>query len=418
MVDASVPTLRLSELDKLVQLDEHKKLSVDHVRLTAQRLGVPERVLWQLLAARRAGSTPGKRDLEDATRRVGYRENGQRESGIVRLSQAGDELLPRIPDSDVTTFRADACRSLPPAEFARIDAVYTQGIRATCRWLAEHSGRPCQHDLGSSGNRTWLGPRDVDLATYMIEVLQPRFTVANPLHRGPSARLVNEWVDILGLYRLLGDLVVDSPSRGHTITLLRGAQAAFLLHGLRLELPPDLAYSVGPGLTTTPIDHESIARIWARTTNPVHAAVIATVLFTGATVIELNAIPCVALTTDALIFNGPIGYTRAPDLYVWVIPPLVRPLLQAARFYQEASDTPNRKLFAGAIGGAGRRLRDIAAACEVTIPELHHWHHSWIRQAGLLRMSEHPAPVRNTDLMFGLQLAQRPRRRPHTKRRR
>lgn len=223
--------------------------------------------------------------------------------------------------------------------------------------------------------------------------------------------MVDEWSDILSLYRFLGGLIADSPGRGHTITRLRGAQAAFLLHGLRLDLPPDLAYSVGPGLTTTPIDHDVIARIRARTADPVDAAAIATALFTGATAMELNAIPCVALTTDALIFNGPIGYTHAPDLYVWVIPPPARPVLYEARAYQESRPTPNSKLFTGAIGGAGFRLRRLAAACEVTLPDLYHWHHSWIRQAGLLRMSEQPNPVRNTDLLFGLKLVPRPRRR-------
>ncbi|WP_330230729.1 hypothetical protein OHA40_33130 [Nocardia sp. NBC_00508] len=324
---------------------------------------------------------------------------------------AGDGLLPQVSDGDVTTFLADAYRSLPPAEFARIDAVYTNGIRATCRWLAEHNGQPCDHDLNRHDQRRWLDPLGAGLAAHMLTVLQPRLAVPDRLRQGSGGGLVAEWNDILSLYRFLGGLVADSPSRGHTITRLRGAQAAFLLHGLRLDLPPDLAYSVGPGLTTTPIDHETITRIRARTANPVEAAALATALFTGATAMELNAIPCVALTADALIFNGPIGYAHAPDLYVWAIPPLARPLLYEARVYREAHDTPNSKLFAGAVGGAGFRLRRLAAACEVTLPDLYHWHHSWIRQAGLLRMSEQPTPVRNTDFLFGLKLAPRPRRR-------
>ncbi|WP_406277612.1 hypothetical protein OH799_08545 [Nocardia sp. NBC_00881] len=419
MVDASVPTLRLSELDRLGQLDEHKILSADQVRSTSQKLGVPEQTLWRWLEARRAGSIPADLDeLTDApTKQVGYRQIRVRQSRIVTLPEtAGDEPLPQISDGDVTTFRADAYRSLPPAEFARIDAVYTQGIRATCRWLAENSGHPCHHDLDQNGDWSGLGTH-TDLAQYMLTVLQPRLTVADHLRSGRGAGLVEEWNDILGLYRFLGGLVADSPSRGHTITRLRGAQAAFLLHGLRLDLPPDLAYSVGPGLTTIPIDHKVISRIHAGTANPADAAAIATVLFTGATAIELNAVPCVALTADALIFNGPIGYTHASDLYVWVIPPLARPLLHSARVYREMHDTPDSKLFAGAIGGAGFRLRKIAAACGLTIPDLYHWHHSWIRQAGLLRMSEQPSPVRNTDLLFGLKLVQRPRRRRARQRR-
>ncbi|WP_039801551.1 hypothetical protein [Nocardia araoensis] len=472
MVDASVPTLRPSELERLAQLDEHNELSADQVRSSSQRLGVPEEDLWRWLEERRGASAPTRRidvpeqqaarvevpdppttrvdvpeqtaaavevpdpptarvdvpdppttriDVPDPpttridgpeppTRHVGYGEINHRPSRIITLSEAaGGGLLPQISDGDVTTFRADAYRSLPPDEFARIDAVYTDGIQTACRWLAEHTGRACRHDLNQNGVGSWLGPRGAGLAEYMLSVLQPRLTVPERFHQG--AGVVDEWNDILSLYRFLGALVADSPSRGHTITRLRGAQAAFLLHGLRLDLPQDLAYSVGPGLTTVPVDDELVARVRARTADPVDAAAIVTALFTGATAMELNAIPCVALTTDALIFNGPIGYTHAPDLYVWVIPPPARPLLYEARAYQESRPTPNTKLFAGAIGGAGFRLRRLAAACEVTLPDLYHWHHSWIREAGLLRKSDQPTPVRNTDLLFGLKLAPRPRRR-------
>ncbi|MEU6189353.1 hypothetical protein [Nocardia sp. NPDC047038] len=462
MADASVPTLRPSELERLAQLDEHNELSADQVRSSSQRMGVPEEDLWRWLEDRRSASAPTRRidvperptahvevpdpstahvDVSDPTttrvdvpdppttriavpdppttridgpepptRHVGYGEINHRQSRIITLPEAaGGGLLPQISDGDVTTFRADAYRSLPPEEFARIDAVYADGIQLACRWLAEHTGRPCRHDLNQNGVGSWLGPRGAGLAEYMLSVLQPRLSVPDRFQQG--AGLVDEWNDILSLYRFLGGLVADSPSRGHTITRLRGAQAAFLLHGMRLDLPPDLAYSVGPGLTTVPIDDDLVARVRARTADPVDAAAIVTALFTGATAMELNAIPCVALAADALIFNGPIGYTHAPDLYVWVIPPSARPLLYEARVHQESRPTPNTKLFAGAIGGAGFRLRRLAAACEVTLPDLYHWHHSWIREAGLLRKSEQSTPVRNTDLLFGLKLAPRPRRR-------
>ncbi|MEU2037080.1 hypothetical protein [Nocardia niwae] len=493
MVDASVPTLRPSELERLAQLDEHNELSAEQVRSSSKRLGVPEEDLRRWLADRRGASAPADRDdapeppttridapesagaradaepaarqtgvpepattqtggsepaatrigvpepattrigvpepattrigvpepattrinvPEPPTKYVGYGEGNPRPSRIITLSDAvGDGLLPQISDGDVTTFRADAYRSLPSKEFARIDAVYTDGIQTTCRWLAEHTGRPCRHDLNQNGVGSWLGPRGAGLAEYMLSVLQPRLASPDRFPQGHSAGVVDEWNDILSLYRFLGSLVADSPGRGHTITRLRGAQAAFLLHGLRLDLPPDLAYSVGPGLTTVPIDDDLVARIRARTADPVDAAALATALFTGATAMELNAIPSVALTADALIFNGPIGYTHAPDLYVWAIPPAARPLLYDARVHQEARPASNGKLFAGAIGGAGFRLRRLAAACEVTLPDLYHWHHSWIRQAGLLRRSEQPTPARNTDLLFGLKLAPRPRRR-------
>lgn len=46
--------------------------------------------------------------------------------------------LPQLPDADVVRFRADAYRWLDPAEFARVDAVYGQGLAAACRWLPRH----------------------------------------------------------------------------------------------------------------------------------------------------------------------------------------------------------------------------------------------------------------------------------------
>src|SRR5262249_56975277 len=41
--------------------------------------------------------------------------------------------LPSLPDADVSWFRAEAYRRLPTEEFARVDAVYAQGLDAACR---------------------------------------------------------------------------------------------------------------------------------------------------------------------------------------------------------------------------------------------------------------------------------------------
>lgn len=412
VTEASIPTLRPSALDRLARLDEDGTLSADHVRSASQKLGVSERTLWRWLAARKVKSAPmaGEELPEAVTRRIGYRQviTGQAETAIVAMA-VGDEILPRLPDSDVDTFRADAYRGLSPEEFARVDAVYARGIDATCRWLTAHGGRPCRHDPDQKPDPNWLGPGDAALAEHMRNVLRPRHAVRRRLPDRPYTGQLDEWHDTLGLYRFLGELVSDSPNRAHTIARLRGAQAAFLLHGRRLDLPSDLTYSVGPGLTTKRLEEETVERIRARTRNPVDAAAIATVLFTGATIMELNAIPCASLTSEALIFTGPIGCARPADVYVWVIPTPARPLLQAARMYQETRAHPNPKLLAGAVGGAGDRLQATAALCEVTLPELHHWHHSWIRQAGLLRRIEQPRYVRNTDLLFALHLTPHPR---------
>ncbi|MGI5218611.1 hypothetical protein [Nocardia sp. CA-290969] len=344
---------------------------------------------------------------EPGTRQMGYREAGRRPRATVSVT-AGDHLLSRIPDSDVATFRADAYRRLTPAEFARVDAVYTAGLEATCRWLTARSGLPCRHDLDRRGDPIWFGRDEVAVAEHMRSVLRPRPAPRGFLPGASGAGPVDEWLDILGLYRFLGSFVAGSPGRGNTVVRLRGAQASFLLHGMRLDLPPDLNYSVGPGLTTVRLDSRTVERIRIGAGHPVDAAALATALFTGATMVELGAVPRAGLTRDALIFTGPIGYARAADVYVWVIPRSARDLLHDAYLHQEGCADRGPKLFAGALGGAGRRLRSTAARCGVVLPALHHWNHSWIRGAGLLRGLESPEYVRNSDLLFGLRLIPSP----------
>ncbi|MET8799436.1 hypothetical protein ABZV91_23925 [Nocardia sp. NPDC004568] len=403
MTETSGATLRPSALDRLIQLDENEELSVDDVRSAARKLGLAEGQLQQWLTFRRARRSPVAPGAapEGATRIMGYRDAEHRDRIVEVALTTGDDGLPWIPDSDVTTFRADAHRSLAAAEFARLDTVYTEGIDATCRWLTARTGRPCTHHPDGAATPIPFGEPGAAgyLWDHTFSTARPGF--AEVSHPG-------ERHEILGLYRFLGELVCGSPGRGHTVARLRGAQAGFLLHGMRLELPPDLNYSVGPGLTTTRVEDSTIGQIRARTANPVDAAALTTLLCTGATMVELGSVPCTGLTRDGLVFTGPIGYVQAADLYVWVLPGPVRALLHEARAYQETRPEPAAKLFAGAIGGAGRRLRQTAAQCGVTLPDLHHWHHSWIRGAGLLRRAESPEPARNTDMLFALRLCPNP----------
>ncbi|MGW1738587.1 hypothetical protein ACWCPQ_07205 [Nocardia sp. NPDC001965] len=404
MTETSDSALRRpSVLEQLIQLDESGGLSVDDVRNAAQQLGVAEQQVQQWLTSNRAqrATVTANAVPESATRKMGYRE-AELPTRIPEVTMTtGDDVVSRIPDSDVPTFRADAFRGLTSEEFARIDMSYAEGIDATCRWFTLRTGRPCLHhaDPGTAaGPGTQYGS-----AGYPWD--QPQSQARPEL---PEAGNTGDRREILALYRFLGDLVCDSPGRGHTIARLRGAQAGFLLHGMRLDLPADLNYSVGPGLTTERLDDETVQRIRTRTTNPVDAAALATVLCTGATMVELGCVPCTAITPDALIFTGPIGLGRAADVYVWVVPPPVRRLLQDARAYQEARRGFRSKLFAGAIGGGSGRLRRTAARCGVTVPDLYHWHHSWIRRTGLLRGATQPEHVRNTDLLFALRLCSDP----------
>lgn len=408
MTEPSGPTLRPAPEDRSSALDGNIDQTPDTVRLTVHRPGKPERTLRGWLAPGRGRAVPlPPNQPEPQTRQMGYREAGRQYRGKVSMTP-GDDMLSSIPDSDVTTFRADAYRRLEPAEFAPVDAVYKAAVEATCRWLNAQTGSPCRHDPERRAAPVWFGRAETVLAERIRAVLRPRPGARRGSLGNTAPGGIDEWLDTLGLYRFLGGFVADSPRRGHTIVRLRGAQAAFLLHGMRLELPPDLNYAVGPGMTTVVVADHTVEWIRDRAGDPVAAAALATVLCSGATMVELGSVPRTAVNGDALVFTGPIGYSQPADMYVWVVPPSVRDLLHEADRYQESRPDPSPKLFAGAVGSAGRTLRETAARCEVALPEQHPWHRSWIRQAGLLRGLDQPEYVRNTDLLFGLGLVARP----------
>lgn len=247
--------------------------------------------------------------------------------------------LPAVPDGDCVTFLPAAAAALSGADYDRVAAVYHQAVETTSRRLTACGRAP-------------------DLARRMLGYLPAPRSHLRPLYGTiPPGRILH-WHAAVGLGRLLGDLVVDSPGRGHTLTRLRGAQAAFERHGLPLVLPPNLNHMVGVGLTTTPITEQVITRIRARVANPAHAAALATLLFTGTTYRELNFLPWRALTGDTVVFPGTRRVDHPADLRVWVIPPPARPLLHAAALFQETRTVPTARLFADAIGPVGRTEPD------------------------------------------------------------
>ncbi|MEV6322721.1 hypothetical protein AB0M45_16230 [Nocardia sp. NPDC051787] len=302
--------------------------------------------------------------------------------------------LAQVPATDVRTFRADAAAALEPAEFARVDAVYAQAIETTCAWIAAHTGHPCKRAHAAGGSGRWLGDEDAALAEAMLEALHTRHAHLRKLYAHRPEVGMRSWHETLGLYRLLGGLVADSPGRYTTITRLRGAQAAFELHGLRLALPPNLAYCVGPGLSTTPVDCPLVHRIRAHTANPVHAAAVAVALFTGATIRELKTIPCLAFAIDTLICIDPVDRDDPTRLSVWPIPAAARPLLEAALLFQQTAPDPSAGLFDGAIGVQGQILRDTITTAGLITPARHPWHHGWLWQTGMLWRGPRPQPRR------------------------
>lgn len=244
-----------------------------------------------------------------------------------RTTRGEDDLPSCSVIPGVAHYRAEMFRRLDPAGFARVDAAYLHGFDTACRWLRAHS---------SSG---LIGVAPEQLQT------------------------------------ILAELVHDSPTRRHTVTRLRGAQAGFLAHGLLLIVPtpPDLLCTLnGPGLNTVPVGGQLIDRIRGSVAHPVTAAGLATTLFTG---IRPPALQYSGLTTDADAVRAtyrPVGTRTRPGPVItalFPIPRTARPLLKAAHQYcQYLLPHPRRRLFTPAAMTT-EQITAAAAACRIQLPE-------------------------------------------------
>ncbi|MDI5978245.1 hypothetical protein [Amycolatopsis magusensis] len=294
------------------------------------------------------------------------------------------EELPPLPDDDVTGFRAEAWRRLSPAEFARVDAVYGRGLDAACRWLADQPQERSplefvpRHYLRSLFP-AHLRPDEVAAGVALLQAHYPAHLLRS-LAQGllcvgsspfrASTKFPRRWDDGAALQRFLVELVTASPSRRHSIARLRGAQAGALLHGLLLVLPGDLVTAGGPGLSGLPLTAETAAAIRARVASPVHAAALATALFTGLAPIALGEAPISALAPDAATLTLALHPgTPAATICVLPVPPAARPLLSAARIFLTLRGTPaDKRLLASGTGGTAQYLQASAAACGLALP--------------------------------------------------
>ncbi|GAB3934853.1 hypothetical protein GCM10027614_08610 [Micromonospora vulcania] len=251
--------------------------------------------------------------------------------------------------------------------------------------LAVSTPRRAQQRLHSTPRR-----RPVDLPRYLpasqvnagLDLLDARYTAstlreiaAGLLCVDPDAdnvRYPRAWDDTVGLQVFLSGLVVDSPSRRHTLARLRGAQAGFLLHGLHLALPDNLDIASGPGMTTLDFTEHTAARLRAGVANPVHAAALTAVYFTGLSPDLLTPVPLSALSDDATVLH--ITAMRATT---WVadgavgyhIPDPARPLMAAARTFQHLRGPErNHRLLSTGIGASAATLVVTAETCALPLP--------------------------------------------------
>ncbi|WP_405593927.1 hypothetical protein OG741_00420 [Streptomyces sp. NBC_01410] len=183
-----------------------------------------------------------------------------------------------------------------------------------------------------------------------------------------------------GLRLFLARLTVLSPSPQHTLARLRGAQAGFLSQALLLDVPDDLAERGGPGITTVPISPRVGHTITTQLPNPLRAAAVAALLFTGTaqSLLSLTQLASVdehatrlAIDRDSRIN---VGVPPGPR-HMYAIPPRARPLLRAALEFRRRTPrtAEHLGLFANCFGTSERfdhLVRDIS----LHIPAVLHPH--------------------------------------------
>jgi len=296
--------------------------------LVVHQPDVPARLFRQIAPARPRILT----SLAEAITAFGWDRWPRRRRPLLRQYP---RLPSRLPTGSVLHWRADVFRLASPA-FARVDEVYGRGLEAACQWL---TGRDQDPDPQAGEER---------------------------------------------LQRLLVELVHDAPTPRHTLTLLRGAQAGFLLHGFGLEVP-SLSKLAGPGLTSTVMTFETVARIRAGVANPVLAAGVALMLLTGLDPQVLGHLRPSHVSSSAHLVVLPfmdgrkLGFAAAPRFTragvcigtaVFYVPLAVRSLIRAAMIYHQlTARRGNEPLLEPLFRPIGKVIREAAQRCGFPLPE-------------------------------------------------
>ncbi|WOP38533.1 hypothetical protein RKE32_34505 [Streptomyces sp. Li-HN-5-13] len=254
--------------------------------------------------------------------------------------------LPTQPRSGVAAFRADCWRRQNATDFAHTDGQYRAGYAAARTWLA----------------RTLPPP------PAPVGGIEP---AADPAAPTPWGLQETEAVRLF-----LARLTVSSPSPQHTVARVRGAQAGFLSRSLLLNVPDDLTSRAGPGITTVPLTPRVVHTITVRLPNPLRAAAIAALLFTGTdtSLLSMTQIASVddAHATVAIDRDSRINIGEPPGpRHLYAVPPRARPLLQAAVEFRRRTPrtADNHGLFANCFGTTPR-LEALIADAALPIPAL------------------------------------------------
>lgn len=264
--------------------------------------------------------------------------------------------LPHVSAAALPWYRADAYRLLSAAEFSRLDAEYRQGLRAACRWLT-HRGYDAARLTGPF-------PHVMDTAFPTGAVLTGvdhflgRGTAPGAQPGAEQRRIPTPWRDHRGLQVFLSALIVDAPTSGHSVARIRGAQAAFLLHGLLLQPPQDLSTACGPGFGPQPFTRSAVHRICRQIAHPAVATALAIVLLTGEIpeVVARWDVPVVQ-DTGCLVLSG----------YHYAIPDHGRDLLLAASVFRRLHPGRTGRRLSTLIGADDGPLLSAARVCGLSL---------------------------------------------------
>jgi len=258
--------------------------------------------------------------------------------------------LPTVPRSSVAAFRADCWRRQNETDFAHTDVQYRAGYSAARTWLAR--------------------------------TLPPQSSPAGGTEPANGSSEPTAWSlqEMEALRFFLARLTSSSPSPQHTVARVRGAQAGFLSRSVLLNVPDDLTSCAGPGITTVPITPRIVHSITLRLPNPLRAAAVAALLFTGTakSLLSMTQIASVddAGTTVAIDRDSRTNIGEPPGpRHMYAVPPRARSLLRAAVEFRRRTPrtAAGHGLFANCFGTTPR-FEALIADAGLPIPALVHPH--------------------------------------------
>ncbi|MFB4304426.1 hypothetical protein [Actinomadura sp. NTSP31] len=183
------------------------------------------------------------------------------------------------------------------------------------------------------------------------------------------------WPDPNALDEFLLALLSISSSPAHSMVLLRGAQAGFLLHGLLLTVPADPGRLGGPGFGGLPLSVQVAEQIRAEMQDPARSAALALTLATGLDPADLASIRAQDLADDAsTIALGPYPWRSSSTALRFPVPRHARDLLAAARAYSALDGgDPTEPLLPSGLGHHEHEVWATAEACGLGFRRSHRW---------------------------------------------